>query len=258
MGGVIDGRREQAERLRGYFEVQLLFAETVADRTSRTLSDTCLKFTNLHRWFGLGRADGGTLSAEWTRYAAGLERCASRPNRLEWTVAFFVDAPHKESATHSFGCFSYELLNPDHVVRIHFSNRDSADGCGPLARAKADRRISELREMFGYIRAHHPSARAVRGGSWLYNLEAYRRLFPPEYSGSIFEPERVRLDGTSSWGQLLDFRGFVKPAIRQALFDNIGNLDIAAPWKAFPMRAFGAQSAIEHFYRFYSCEMIHE
>lgn len=252
MGGVIDARREEAERLRDYFDVQLLFAETVADRTSRTLSDTCLEFTNLHRRFGFGRVDGGAPSAAWTRYAIGLERCASRPSRLEWTAAFFANAPPKESATRSFGCFSYELLNADHVVRIHFSNRDSADGRGPLARVKADRRRSELREMFGFIRAHHPSARTVRGCSWLYNLEAYRRLFPPEYAASTFEPERVRLDGTSSWGQLLDFRGFVKPAIRQALLDNIGNLDIAAPWKAFPMRALGAQSAIEHFYRFYS------
>ena len=249
--GVIDGRREQAERLRGYFEVQLLFAETIADRTSRTLSDCCLEFTNLHRRFGLGRADGGSHSPEWSRYAAELDRCASRPDRLEWTVAFFADAAPKESATHSFGCFSYELLSPDPVVRIHFGNRDSADGCGPLARAKADRRRSELRAMFQSIRAHHPSARTVRGSSWLYNLEAYRRLFPPDYAASTFEPERVRLDGTSSWGQLLDFRGFVKPSVRQALLDNIANLDVAAPWKAFPLRALGAQGSIEPFYQFY-------
>lgn len=160
MDGVIDGRREEAERLRDYFEVQLLFAETVADRTSRTLSDSCLEFTNLHRRFGFGRIDGGAPSAEWTRYAIGLERCASRPDRLEWTAAFFADAPPKESATRPFGCFSYELLNADQVVRIHFSNGDSADGCGPLARVKADRRISELREMFDSsartIRAHGP------------------------------------------------------------------------------------------------------
>jgi hypothetical protein len=80
-----------------------------------------------------------------------------------------------------FGCFSFELLAPGDVLRIHFSNRDSAGDCGPLVRAKADRRVEELREMFGYIRTHHQSTRTVRGGSWLYNLEAYRRLFPPEY-----------------------------------------------------------------------------
>jgi hypothetical protein len=89
----------------------------------------------------------------------------------------------------------------------------------------------------------------VRGGSWLYNLEAYRRLFPEEYAASVFLPDRVRLDGTSSWGQLLNFRGFVKPDVRQALLDNMSRLDVAAPWKVFPMRALGAQSAIEPFYR---------
>ncbi|HEX7758723.1 MAG TPA: hypothetical protein VF459_04425 [Caulobacteraceae bacterium] len=253
MGGVIDGRREEAERLRDYFDVQLQFAETVADRTSGTLSDACLKFTNLHRRFGLGRTDGAALSAGWMRYAAGLKRCASRPDRLEWTLAFFADAPPEQNATHRFGCFSYELVDADQIVRIHFSNRDSTDGYGPLARAKADRRVSELREMFGFVRAHHPGARTVLGGSWLYNLEAYRRLFPTDYAASIFEPERVRLDGTSSWGQLLDFRGVVKPAIRRALLDNIANVDMAAPWRAFPLRALGARSAIEPFYRFYDC-----
>lgn len=252
MGATIDGRSEQAERLRGYFEVQLLFAEAIADRTSRPLPDACLEFTNLHRRLGLGRTDGGAPSAGWARYAAGLTRCASRQDRLEWTLAFFAEAPPEASATRRFGCFSYDLLEQGHVVRIHFSNRDSTGGRGPLARAKADRRIAELREMFGFIRAHHPAARAVRGGSWLYNLEAYRRLFPPAYAASRFEPQRVRLDGTSSWGQLLDFRESVKPAIRKALLDNIRTLDIAAPWTAFPMRALGAQGDIEQFYRFYS------
>ncbi|HEY2048490.1 MAG TPA: hypothetical protein VGH03_04060 [Caulobacteraceae bacterium] len=257
MTGVIEGRREEAERLRGYFEVQLLFAETIAERASRPLPDACLESTNLHQRFGLGRADGGA-HLEWTRYAAGFERCATRSDRLDWTVAFFAAAPPMQSSPNIFGCFHYELLIPDDVVRIHFSNRDSADKCGPLARAKADRRRSELREMFGSIRAQHPGARSVRGGSWLYNLEAYRRLFPPEYAASVFTPEQVRLDGTSSWGQLLDFRGFVKPAVRQALLDNLRDLDIAAPWKAFPPHALGAQCAIEDFYRFYDCEMVHE
>lgn len=253
MVAVIDQRREEVERLRGYFEVQLLFAEAIAGRTSRPLSETCLEFTNLHRRLGLGRAEEDAPSAEWTRYAAGLERCASRSSRLDWTLAFFAGASPKESVRRRFGCFSYELLDPGDVVRIHFSNRDTTGDSGPLARAKADSRLAELQEMFAFIRAHHSRAQIVRGGSWLYNLQAYRRLFPPEYAASVFEPEHVRLNGTSSWGQLVDFRQEVKPDIRQALLANIGVVDIAAPWTAFPMRALGAQSLIEPFYQFYSC-----
>jgi hypothetical protein len=66
----VDERRDQAERLRGYFEAQLSFAEVIADRTSRALSDVCLELTNLHRQLRPGRAEGGAHRAEWTRWAA--------------------------------------------------------------------------------------------------------------------------------------------------------------------------------------------
>jgi hypothetical protein len=247
----IHDRRNQGERLRGFFEVQLLFAERLAERTPLAIADACLRFTNLHRRFGLGRATQGAPRPEWTRYAAGLECCASSGDRLDWTVAFFVDAPPEPVSDLVFGCFKYDPPNPEGILRIHFSNRDSADSVGPLDRRKLDARLADLRAMFGHIQAHHPDARSVMGASWLYNLDAYCRLFPPEYVASRFAPSRLRLDGTSSWGQLLDFRGAVKPAVRQALLDNLRDLDLAAPWRAFPLRALGAVSGIEHFYRRY-------
>jgi hypothetical protein len=245
-------RREEAERLRDYFELQLLFAEILADRTSCPLPGICLTFTNLHRRLGLGSAAEGMPSDSWLRYAATLERCTSTASRLEWTLAFFADVAPVERASRKFGCFSYQLLNDDAVVRIHFNNRDSTDGCSPLVPAKIARRMSELREMFRVVRAHHPKAQSVKGGSWLYNLEAYRRLFPPVYAASTFVPDSVRLNGTSSWGQVLDFQERVKPSVRQAILENIRTVDVAAPWTAFPLRALGAQSAIGHFHEFYS------
>ena len=42
-------------------------------------------------------------------------------------------------------------------------------------------RKSELLEMFRHIQANHPDVETVRGGSWLYNIPAYLRLFPPNY-----------------------------------------------------------------------------
>jgi hypothetical protein len=253
MGGTDRERREEAERLREFFEVQLLFAEIYASRTSGALSDVCLRFTNLHWRLGLGTANNGAASPEWRSYAEELERCVSMADRLERTIAFFMDAARGEDAAQRFGCFRFDAPDSDGLVRIHFRNRDTTDDCGPLARSKVERRISELREMFEFIRAHHPDARDVRGCSWLYNIPAYRRLFPPEYAASTFEPPQVRLNGTSSWGQVLDFRGRVKPAIGQRLLENIRHVAIGAPWKAFPLRALGAQGDIEHFYRFYGC-----
>lgn len=251
MSDVSDDRGQQAERLRDYFEAQLLFADTLARRTASPISDVCLRFTNLRRRFGLGRVEADTPSPDWSRYAAGLERCASGPDRLAWTLRFFVESLPEEDLLPRFGCFSYELQDAGQVIRIHFSNQDRDNDCGPLVLAKVHRRRSELQEMFGHVRSHHPDARRVRGGSWLYNLPAYRRLFPAEYGASAIEPDRVRLEGTSSWGQLLDFRGAVKPAVRQALLENVRLVDLDAPWKAFPLRALAVESAIEPFYRLY-------
>lgn len=250
---VIHDPRAPAERIRDYFDIQLRFAEHIARQTSRTLPDAYLTFTNLHGRFGFGRVDNGVPSAAWVRYADGLEQCATHRERLDWTLAVYEEAPAQDGGERPFGCFSYELLSAEPIVRIHFSNRDSADGLGPLARGKIERRTDELRAMFAYLGAQHPHVQTVRGGSWLYNIEAYRRLFPPQYAASTFEPERVRLDGTSSWGQLLDFKGCVKLAMRQALLANLQHLDVAAPWKAFPLRALGALAPIEAFYRFYRC-----
>lgn len=250
MTAQIDTRREEAERLRDYFDAQLRFAGILAERTGAPLADACLSYTNLHRRFGLGRPDPDAPSPEWTRYAAGLQRCAAAPERLAWTVAFFIQCSPEPIHNRRFGCFSYEFMASHQAVRIHFGNRDSDDGIGPLARAKIDRRRSELREMFAYIREHHPDAQTVIGGSWLYNLEAYRRLFPPAYAASTFEPERVRLDGTSSWGQLLDFMGAVKPAVRDSVLANIAVVDVAAPWTAFPLPALGAQGDMVSFHQF--------
>ena len=103
--------------------------------------------------------------------------------------------------------------------------------------------------MFGFIRETWPEAISVQGGSWLYNLEAYRRLFPPAY-GELRRPPSgpVRLGGTSSWGQFLDYREAVKPDLRAAFLRNIETLDVDAPWLAFPMPALRTVAPIELFY----------
>lgn len=243
--------RAAAEQLREFFEVQLRFAEIYAGRTSRSLSEVCLRYTNLHWRLGFGAANDGVASTLWTPFADTLDQCVTTADRVEWTIASATDANDQASAEGRFGCFRFDAPNADGVVRIHFGNRDASDGCGPLAAAKVERRISELREMFRSVRARYPDARQVSGSSWLYNISAYRRLFPQEYGTSTFEPEQARLNGTSSWGQVLDHRGGVKPDLSRAVLENIRTVDVAAPWRAFPLRVLRAEAAIEHFYRFY-------
>jgi len=247
-------RVERAERLAGYFALQLTFAARMAERAALPLAEAVSRFTNLHRRFGLGDIDFVPPSPAWAAYLDRLVRLESADERLAWTKAVYIrsrEDPPVAGRT-QFGCFACDPPNADGVMRIHFSNRDPDDGVGPLDRRKIAARNAELAAMFDFVRRTHPDAKRVLGGSWLYNLEAYRRLFPPEYGASRRLPETPpRLSGTSSWGQFLDHRDAFKPEPGRRFLETMNELDPAAPTRCFPLLALRASAPIERFYAFY-------
>jgi len=102
------------------------------------------------------------------------------------------------------------------------------------------------------IAERHPGAQVIAGKSWLYNIEAYRRLFPPGYSAiRTLAPGPLHLTGTSSWGQMIDSREAIRPDVRDALAANLAALDPAAPWTAFPLRVLAVRAPLETFLDFY-------
>jgi hypothetical protein len=136
------------------------------------------------------------------------------------------------------------------VVRIHFVNKDN-DGLGPLHRSKIAHRRRELAHVFALVRERYPTAAQVRGISWLYHLDAYRRLFPPDYGASSTPAARVRLCGLSSWGQFITHEGAIKPALRDSFLRRFPDMDIDAPWRSFPLPALVASAPIATFFKFY-------
>jgi hypothetical protein len=252
-------RAARAERLRGYFDLQLRFAAVIADAAAAPFADAVGLYTNFHRRFGLGPIEADPGSAAWRGYIDGLLDCRSHDDRVDWTQVFYARSPEERLPPNErpFGCFSCTPPNAEGVLRFHFANRDSGDGAGPLSGAKRDERTRELTAMFSFIRAAFPAATNVRGLSWLYHVEAYRRLFPPEFGASRKLPEqrlRLNLNGTSSWGQFLDHRDAIKPGLRDAFLRNLERLDIDRPWRAFPMPALATEAPIALFYAHYGVE----
>lgn len=244
-------RREEAERLRPYFAVQLQFAEQLAALSGSPLPKAVLRYTNLHRRFGLGSADLANPRPEWLRFVTRLTTLRTLQERLDWTVSCYADATPAADAALRFGCFRFDPPDTDGVVRIHFSSRD-ADDVSPLAPGKMDRRQAELAQMCAHIGLHHPDAKAIRGASWLYNLDAYRRLFPPAYVASPTAPPHVRLDGTSTWGQLLTYRGDVKAQVRDQILNGLAKVELDAPWRVFPLQALGVQAPFSAFQDYFA------
>jgi len=251
-------RQAEAERLRGWFELQLRFAEVAAGRRGEALGETVSTFTNLHRRFGLGTLGKGPAGPLWRRYLDGLAERPGFEARLDWTVACCAQGPGPQAHGPVFGCFAFDPPEDEGpmagVVKIHFENRDD-DDVSPLAAAKLERRLADAAAMFAHVAATWPQAHTVAGGSWLYNLEAYRRLFPPQYGASRRRPEPLRLNGTSSWGQLIDHRGQVKPAARDAFLANLADLDPQAPWRVFPLPALAVSAPLAAFTTFYAARV---
>ncbi len=91
------------------------------------------------------------------------------------------------------------------------------------------------------------------GGSWLYNTEAYCSLFPAEYAASrtpLLGPRPIH--GLSTWGQFLDFRGALKPAVADTFCRNLATLDVNRPWLSFPFQVLSTIAPFEAFKRKYS------
>jgi hypothetical protein len=250
------GRTERAERLRDYFDLQLRFAEAVAATGALPLADAVAHCTNLYRRFGLGRWQDAPIAPAWHSYTTRLLTLATHDQRVAWTQAFFVQAPPERlpPGRQQFGCFGCDPPDAHGRVRIHFTNHDT-DGIGPLSRTKMGRRRQELHALFTYVRHTYSEAHAVLGGSWLYHLDAYRRLFPPVYGASrTVQAGTAHLQGTSSWGQFLDHREGVKPALRAQFLANLTRLDLQRLWEVFPLPTYRAQAPLQAFYTFYQID----
>ena len=242
----------RAERLGPYFEIQLQLARRMAELTGAPLGETTLRFTNLHRRLGFGvNLPGEPPAPGWADYARALQAEPDLASQLSLSQAVCAASPPERlplPGQTQFGCFACEPAGDDGAVRLHFNNADTDEAGGPLASPKIERRRAEMAALVRHVREAHPQATVIRGKSWLYNLEAYRRLFPADYGDArTIASGPLRLNGTSSWGQLIDSRERIRPDLRDAVLANLDRLDPAAPWLVFPLRVLATEAPIESF-----------
>jgi hypothetical protein len=229
---------------REFFDIQFAFAERVRTLTAIPLERALLEYTNFYVRFGCGR-HFDPKHETWQAYLTGL-RDSSDP--LGWTYQFYLsDAETKTTPplAITIGCFSYALQERD-VVRLHFHNADLGLQ-SPLDPTCVDQRRAELAAIFAHVRGNVGGRAEVVGTSWLYNLEAYRRLFPRSYATSGKVVERFR--SMPLWGQFVSHRSQLKaPLVRQFL-DATAKLRTPANLAdVFPLQPFAVRAPVQQFY----------
>jgi hypothetical protein len=190
---------------RDFFELQLRFAQGVSALSGLPLEQALLDYTNLYVRFALDR-DFDPANPVWRDYLAGL---AAAADPADWTWRFFQARPATEipALVGSFGCFAGALAGHG-TLRLHFENAEP-DGRSPLAADRREARHAELRDLVEHVHATQREVRRVAGVSWLYNLPAYRRLFPESYVATA-RVATGRLRNMPLWGQFLDRNGGVR------------------------------------------------
>ncbi len=233
-----------------FFDLQLRFARRVAEIAGVPLERAVLDYTNIYIRLAIGRGfDAG--HPVWLDYVDGLKRSG---DASEWTYQFHLTRPQSEppGIVAAFGCFSYALERDDRI-RLHFENRETGL-CSPLSAERADARRTELRALLAHVRRTQPGVEHVVGVSWLYNLPAYRRLFPGTYLASA----RIaggRFRNMPLWGQFLDRHGKVKPAAAEIFHERLSRQnDMDNLALCFPLQPLAVEAPVSDFLRFHAMQ----
>lgn len=233
---------------KAFFDLQLRFAHKVAALSRMPLDRALLEYTNLYVRFGLGR-DFDPARPAWREYVAGLQTAG---DAAEWTYRFYLTRPAaaRSGIVATCGCFSYARLGDDRM-RLHFLNVET-DEHSPLGRDRAGQRRADLSALFEGVKRAKCSPLRVLGVSWLYNLEAYRRLFPPSYVASARVAEPPRFRNMPLWGQFLDRHGQARTSPARQFLERLERqpgLDGLS--RCFPLPVLSTEAPVEAFYAFY-------
>lgn len=249
---------------KGLFDTQYAFSKIMAEREGISLIDAVEKYAPL-----LNKAI--RTEDEEKKLIPGLtdENLAEAgyAEVLERRKSYGKDGlKYHDEKVDRFGCFYYRHDEATKTIAPHFFNAEAeeefVDGKdvskGPLSKEKLDRRRAELTEMFRDIKAKYPDAKYVRGKSNLYNLESYRRLYPPTYEvGDVDYDPRLWKGNTDIWGQFLGGHnknpgeyGF-KQELADEFLEKAKEIPLDRLVDAVPMPPRTAEGNVQDFYDFY-------
>lgn len=247
---------ERAEMNKDYQDLQLRFAEAAAGKANIPLAEAVFKYTMFPWRIGVRTAQDAAQSDIWQKFVKELASLSKHSDRIDLVHKLLTQRSRKseELAGHEFGCFSLDPVGEDGVVHMHFVNKDR-DDMSPLDETRHERNMKDLTALFQYVSDHYPHAKTVYGRSALFGSKAFQKLMPLEYIASCKEVASNKLfQGTARWGQFLDFKGQVKPELKEEFLKNLENLDVKKLWEAFPRPAFEGNAEIKHFYNFYDID----
>ncbi len=191
-------------------DLEIDFAVKASELESLPLSEALLKYTSLYGALFVPAPEYPKKDPQqeiWQNYLAYIKGKDLKQSTYDFYIKRTKERDRYTEKVEYSGkpCFIYNLDGEN--MFLHFNNNDGS-APGPLSKASIHQRLEELKNIFSDIKDKHPAVKTVNGYSWLYNIEAYTRLFPKDYLRNKIE---VRDDfGFNIYGQFLDSAENVK------------------------------------------------
>ncbi len=236
-----------------FFALNLAFADRIRQLGGFPAELVLRFYTNLYVRFGLGTS----LQPQhpvWQEYISGLSETT---DPIDWTHQFALQhrsSQEEDLLQSTWGCFSYTAWGQT-KIRLHFHNQE-VGGISPLSKDRMGARIDELQLMFRAIKLKYTGTEitSLVGGSWLYNLEAYNRLFPRAYLASA-RPGEYDYPYLTLWGQFLDRHGQIRGDLANKFTADIQQqTTVPSVLDCFPLKVLYLEAPLQVFYEYYDIE----
>lgn len=237
---------------REFFDIQVKFAQRASELSGLTIQDSLFKYTFLYRNFFVPSKRFNKKDKIWMEFVQTLYNTADK--NITDVVYDYSAKRMKEKNMYdqSFytgkSCFTYSIKGDS--VYLHFNNLEGSEP-GPLSNNRIKARKMELVNIFKEIKSKHPEVHVVRGYSWLYNLQAYCRLFPSEYTTNrkVVKTDFRHMD---IWGQFLDSSYSLKTEFANNFIARINKAtDIKELKSIFDFYPIKVEAPISVFFEFY-------
>ena len=231
-----------------FIDIQIQFAKRLSEVTDAKLGEVLAEHTLFRPLLDVSISREDHSDPRWQTFVKG---CSQSLETTDWAYAYYLKhpAPADEPDQPRFGCFTFSYpFRGMPVVRLHFKNLTKKS---VLNKESADLRREELKNLFMHVQQYHPAAERVRGGSWLYHIEPYQRLFPPEYLATA-EPVGYETGFFALWGQFLQANGTIREAPANQFLECLAQqTTLEGCISCFPYEVLRPECAIEVFYKHY-------
>ena len=235
-----------------FFQLQLIFAEKISSITDTTLETALLEYTTLYRSLQIPDWDFNSEHVVWQQF---LKVFRESPDKLDAIYNFYLLRLCEEKKVKQFGCFAYDYSEERKQITMHLTGNGTTN---ILAKENREKRKEELRNMFREIKEKYPEVETVFGFSWLYNIDAYTRLFPQEYIQSLRPPKTLPpayYRALALWGQFIDGAGEIRKEKAERFLNCIKSKStLEEALDCFEYKLLRAESGIGCFFEFYEIE----